>query len=464
MAAGRPSRFRGPLLAGFLLLAVLYGYVHQEPGWNQNSRLDLLHALVVKHSFRIDDYAPNTGDRALYDGHFFSEKAPAVTLLALPSFLFSYEALRFRGIDVDSRRGWFISDWLTTALSVGLFSALGGLMFALLLARFIGVADALRVTPFIFIGTGIFPYATMLFSHSVTAVWLTIALWAMFDVDERMDDRVWPAIVAGACCGMAVASEFQAAVPGVGLAVYGYARSRRLGHVFAAAAFVPALLVPLYNFVCFGHIGNLGYLHNSYFPQMNKNILGFSWPNLGRLWMLLGRPDKGLFFWSPFLLMAVAGYRQLWRLDRQRLVLLLAVPAAYVVLFSGFFGADGGACLGPRYLVPIIPFVGVACGLGWREWRFTGSVVGWLSVILTGVATMITALPYGFRNPLFDLYLPHLFEKKFAPNLGAQLGWTSSTSLVFPPLIAALGFHFLAWWSERPVRKSKLGQQFAVEN
>ena len=464
MAAGRFPNLRSPVLVGFLLLALLYGYVHQGSGWNQNSRLDLLHALVVKHSVRIDDYAPNTGDRALFNGHFFSEKAPGVTFVAFPAFVLSYEFLRARGIDLDSGQGWFISDWLTTALSVGLLTAFGGLVFVLILSRFIGTGDALRVTPFIFIGTGLFPYATMLFSHSLTAAWLTIALGATFHADESPSGRLWPVIVAGVCSGLAAASEVQAIIVGAGLALYTYARSRRHASVFVTSAFFPALLVPIYNVACFGGILNFGYLHDSYFPEMAKQIFGFGWPKLRSLWLLLGSSDKGLFFWSPFLLIAVGGYRRLWRLDRKRFALLLGVPATYVVLFSGFAFPDGGVCLGPRYLVPIIPFLGVACGLGWRELPVTGSLLGWLSVLLTGVATMITALPSGSRYFVTEVYLPALLRHDFAPNLGALLGWRSTASIVVPPLVAALGFQFLAWWSERPVRKTGPAEQFAVEH
>jgi len=39
------------------------------------SRLDLLHALVVQHTFNIDAYQTNTVDKATSDGHFYCDKS-----------------------------------------------------------------------------------------------------------------------------------------------------------------------------------------------------------------------------------------------------------------------------------------------------------------------------------------------------------------------------------------------------
>jgi hypothetical protein len=47
------------------------------------SRLDLLHALVVQGTVSIDAYHENTPDKAAYDGHYYSDKAPGTGALAL---------------------------------------------------------------------------------------------------------------------------------------------------------------------------------------------------------------------------------------------------------------------------------------------------------------------------------------------------------------------------------------------
>ena len=61
----------------FLFLYLPYAYFNHSDGWNQASRLAVLHAVVVKRTIVIDDYHVRTGDKALINGHYYSEKAPA---------------------------------------------------------------------------------------------------------------------------------------------------------------------------------------------------------------------------------------------------------------------------------------------------------------------------------------------------------------------------------------------------
>src|SRR4051812_39759888 len=68
----RPGQ-RAVILALFIILCC--GFFRQAPGWNENSRYDLVVALVDHHTTRIDPYISNTGDRAFYHGHYYSDKA-----------------------------------------------------------------------------------------------------------------------------------------------------------------------------------------------------------------------------------------------------------------------------------------------------------------------------------------------------------------------------------------------------
>ena len=70
-------------------------------GWNQDSRLDLLHALVVQKSFAIDAYHENTGDKSINNGHYYSDKAPGIVFIALP-FCAAAGVLRVLSVPLDS--------------------------------------------------------------------------------------------------------------------------------------------------------------------------------------------------------------------------------------------------------------------------------------------------------------------------------------------------------------------------
>jgi hypothetical protein len=45
-------------------------YFYEGGGWNQNSRFDLVRAILDENTLSIDAYHENTGDKALYQGHY----------------------------------------------------------------------------------------------------------------------------------------------------------------------------------------------------------------------------------------------------------------------------------------------------------------------------------------------------------------------------------------------------------
>jgi len=84
------KKFRRPLLL-FLLVFLCYSYFFHFIGresWNVSSRLNLTYALAEYGTFRIDPYHSNTGDKVFFRGHYYSDKAPGLSLLAVPGYLF----------------------------------------------------------------------------------------------------------------------------------------------------------------------------------------------------------------------------------------------------------------------------------------------------------------------------------------------------------------------------------------
>ncbi len=127
----------------FCVLLFFFAYLHQHDGWNQNSRLDLLHSIWTHHTFNIDAYHFNTGDKSVYDGHYYSDKAPGIVLLALPAFMLSALMLKFTGMSLDAAGGWEFADWFATVGSVGWVTALGGMVFYRMLRNWMAARLAL---------------------------------------------------------------------------------------------------------------------------------------------------------------------------------------------------------------------------------------------------------------------------------------------------------------------------------
>src|SRR5690348_5276334 len=112
------------LLGASIFLSFIYFY--EGGGWNQNSRFDLLRAIVEQHTLRIDSYHENTQDKAHFRGHYYSDKAPGLVFLAVPIAIAERLVLRAGSIGPESARGEFALSYLVSACTVALPTALAG--------------------------------------------------------------------------------------------------------------------------------------------------------------------------------------------------------------------------------------------------------------------------------------------------------------------------------------------------
>jgi len=416
-------------LAVFVLLLFSYAYINQGWGWNQNSRLDVLHALIVQHTVSIDAYEANTGDKEKLGGHFYSEKAPGMILIAAPAFLFSYGVLSLSGIDIDGGMGWKISERLTTIGSVGLLAALGGLCLFLFLRKRIDPRLALVATLAVFLGSLPFPYATMMFSHGATMGLLAIALW-IFDAIEHAGRTAWKyEYLLGFLCGLAVSSEYPAAIAAGLFFVLTCLRGWRSAARFVAGSILPLLSIPAYNWAVSGSPLALGYGRVD-FPGMQDGFFGVTLPRGEAVRDLLFGQFRGLFFWSPFLLSAFIGYPAVYRQSRRLFWLTFLVPLAYVLFASSYAYWDGGFAFGPRHLSPAVPFLAIPAAFGLLALPLTGSTFAAMSILLVSIATFINAAPPNeYHQPLFDFYPREFFNGKLAWNAGSALGLSGGWSM-----------------------------------
>src|SRR5690242_1605126 len=81
-------------LAAILLVGLSYATLIQSFSWNQTSHYDLIRSLHAGRT-TIDRYQDNTGDKAVYRGHYYSARAPGLALMALPF----YDTLKLAGAE-----------------------------------------------------------------------------------------------------------------------------------------------------------------------------------------------------------------------------------------------------------------------------------------------------------------------------------------------------------------------------
>jgi len=68
-----PAYRKAAILLGVVTF-LSFIYFYEGGGWNQNSRFDLLRAIVERHTLQIDAYQENTQDKAHSKGHYYSDK------------------------------------------------------------------------------------------------------------------------------------------------------------------------------------------------------------------------------------------------------------------------------------------------------------------------------------------------------------------------------------------------------
>lgn len=427
---------RRVLLILFVLLWFGMAYVHQRlfDAPTPVSRLNLLHALVTHGMVSIDAYHTNTPDKAIFEGRYYSDKAPGTVALAFVPFALTARTLGWLGVGLDSPEGWRISSWVACAGSIGLVTAVGGVAIFAWLSMRVPPRAALITTLALFLGAAPLPYATMMFSHALVVGLLAIALWAIEKqhTAEVVTHGHWPwarthrwALLAGWVCGWALASEYSSGLVVVGLALWLISVARGAWVPFGMAAAIPLLLIPAYSWACFGDPFTLPYSHQASFPAMQEGLYAIRWPDAETAVNLLFSPARGLLFWTPFLVMAFAGYPELIRRSSALFWLAYAVPVLHIAILSGrVWDWQAGPTLGPRLLAPILPLLALPCALGLKRFPFVGGLLAIGSVLLTTLATLTDACPSYNRhpNPLLDLHVPLFLEGQVSPNLGRVLG------------------------------------------
>ena len=118
----------------FLLLSLCYTYT--LPRWadpNQNSRLDMVVAVVEDGTFQIDEYVENTVDYAKVGEHYYGDEAPGVAFLGIPVYVVLKGILNRPIVDVvvkmpvhrllkyvtRGRRGREIASWRELRAALG---------------------------------------------------------------------------------------------------------------------------------------------------------------------------------------------------------------------------------------------------------------------------------------------------------------------------------------------------------
>ncbi|MEW6200938.1 MAG: tetratricopeptide repeat protein [bacterium] len=419
--------------------------------------MDLTAALVNEHHTRIDRYHFNTIDKARIDGHYYSDKAPGTSFLwSLPAALF-FRA--FRGA-VNPDDVWF--RYAATVSGISMLSA-GTVVLMLVLLTLLctvnrrGAETApysyIAITLFYSLGTLIFPYSTMFYSHALTASLALMFFDKFFRIRRaKIEPPNWLIALTGLYCGLMIITEYPSAVTVFILFAYAFLTiQKKWKIIFIILGALPfGAIILYYNQISFGNMFTTGYLHEvmpDFKAGMAQGFAGMTLPETKIFYNLLISPGRGLLWESPFLLFALPGWFYMFRRREYRLeaIVILAIIIEVIIIAASAFMPEGGMAMGPRYLIPALPFLCIPIAfVPMRRMAIKGlfAGLGVFSIALMFIATTTEPqVPRGFDHP-FQQFIFKILQSGYVREnlLKPFTGNYSILILIF--FCAALSFVF----------------------
>jgi hypothetical protein len=477
-----------------LLLCFAY-FLPRPVDPEQHAHFDTALALVDHGNFAVDKYYSHNVDSAFYHGHYYSNKAPGLSLAAVPMYA-AFKAVFHRTLGpyverniTRSRLEYFGLLYLESVGMVSIPATLLLLLFFWFLGYFsASVANRAILTIALGLGTAIFPYARVFYSHVPATALLFVGfvlVWILGKEDSiRGVGSAWlvahprsAAFLAGLALGAAGYSMSTAALISLLIAIYALIRlPRRLWPYLAVGAMPGVFAILAYDFAVYGNPLLTGYsdtttvYHPALAPQHGGgSVNGLTWPpHPAAIWGLSFSPFRGLFFLSPFLLLAFPGYILWARRGGRDWFLFLAIPIALFFAISTFAGWNGGWAIGPRYLILMLPFLAfpvifvldrVSLGLA-RLAIYALIGISFVTVWIESVAGGDFP-PDSIANPLFTFSLPALAHGNVRFNLVAAVFVAQNSELALLTLLPL--FALLVLWSLACLRRAARLQQHEVK-
>jgi hypothetical protein len=460
-------------LALFLFLALLGTQAFIGPARtfgipNVVTRIALAVAIVQDGSLRIDRFADYTIDKAERGGHFYADKAPGASLLAVPIVAALDLAWRIAGRVPDANihggaAGYEVFPLFFMACTWAASVLLSAVAAAVAAAAMVGLAMRLgaslpaagRVAVAFGFGTPILWWGTTFFGHSLSAAMLLLGFSRILAGSEgEAGHERRDGLLTGALLGGAALVELIAAPAGLVIGLFGLARLRRLPRARALAllgwtalgAIPPALLLLGYNWAAFGGPFELGYGKVVGFSAMHQGLFGVSLPQPMVAMRLLVGPGHGLLWLSPFLALTPVALWVAWRrMPRDVVVVCVAVPLCFLTINAGYAYWTGGSSTGPRHLTAGLAFACLPVAALW-DWAGAGDMarrrLRWVIDGLIAAALVVSFLcanvdPVSmplprWHSPLIDDIVPMLLRGE------VHNGFTILLQLIgvpaFPPL------------------------------
>jgi hypothetical protein len=424
----------------FVLFAVIHLYAFpffdKLRSANELPRILMTKAMVDHRVFYLDRVQReliNPGDTSIAPNkHVYPNKPPGPSVLAIPVYAVCkwFKTTSLRSVT------WAFRVFVVTIPSLLFLPVLYRLS-----RRFATDEPSRRAVLVAYaLGSQAFPYALLFMSHALTAVFAGSAFVSAVALARQGTSHPrWAAVWVGCACALAVAMDYQSALPSIviGFYVLFCARRRVLNTVLMTLGALPiAVFLAVYHQNAYGGVFKTGYAYAVDTALKNgfMGLVGPTWTSFVNTILL---PSNGLLVLAPWVLLALVGLviaavnREVRaRCGAEALACGVILIADTLMLSSLVpYMSRSGWGVGPRYMTLAMPFVAWLAVIGFQAAkRNRVTHVSALALIMTSVVVFVvggTTFPHWpdkLLNPLHDLIFPLLGRGYAVHSLGTWLG------------------------------------------
>ncbi|MDD4872417.1 MAG: hypothetical protein PHR77_17845 [Kiritimatiellae bacterium] len=412
----------------FCALFIIAASFHQPVDYdNTSSRYFLVSAIVDHGTFSIDANEKETIDKSFFNGHYYSNKAIGAPLLGVPIY-WCLRRLPFLKESVPlAPFSKYIVRIFTTTLP---FALLGVVMFCLACKAGASPRKAFFMVIAYGFGTIALIHATLFSGHQVAASFAFFAFALVFqqsgnNMNQNNSVQSIKYFMAGLFAGLAAISDYPAVIVTFFLTIYVFSLRPLARNLFLyiLGGLICATLVAAYNMHCFDNPISMSYSNlafEKFREEANIGLFGINLPEFKIMTAILFSLSRGLLVIMPVLLLSFMGLGRMYMNEKYRkeAFLIVAICFTYIFFNSGYCGWHGGWTFGPRYLVPMLPFLVFTMAFGgWSSFSFM--ILFLLSVfqVFPAIAGM-PHTPEDIRNPLVEIIIPCMGQGYLARNAG----------------------------------------------
>ncbi len=340
-------------------------------------------SVLTRGNFYLDQYRKYIANNypapyfvAEVNGHMVARTTVVSGVLALP----------LMGLGLGS--GWIartVNVFDVARLAAGVLTALGALAFFFAARTLTDTSTSVLVTVAFAFGSSVWTTASEgLWQHTPSILFLCIALYFL----ARAEQGTRALAPAGLFLSLATISRPPDLATAMVMTLFVFVHHRRSLIPFIVGALPPLVLALAYNTTANGSPLVFGY--------QDGVVSYFGWPQLESFQGLLFSPSRGLFVFSPFLLLMPVGLGFALRERKYLYAYLARAFVAYTTIMAAW-GSLGGWAYGPRMLTDTLPLaclliipVGEKTRGAWR-----GAV--WVVVLFAAFVSSLGVWDYGVR-------------------------------------------------------------------